>query len=82
MKKYLSPAIPGWWGSAICRRLKDAGIRGVVTRPHNALDLTDQRAVAKFFKSERIDRVILAAAKVGGIHANNVYPAEFIYGTL
>ena len=68
----------GMVGSAIVRRLSTMGCRGVVTRTHHQLDLTDQRAVREFFQGEKIDRVVLAAAKVGGIHANNVYPAEFI----
>lgn len=68
----------GMVGSAIVRRLSTMGCRGVVTRTHHQLDLTDQRAVREFFQEEKIDRVVLAAAKVGGIHANNVYPAEFI----
>ncbi len=81
-KKVFVAGHTGLVGSAICRRLEDIGVRGVVTRSHSALDLTDQQAVAGFFKSEPIDCVILAAAKVGGIHANSVYPAEFIYRNL
>lgn len=69
----------GMVGAAILRRLQSLGFGNVVTRTHAELDLTDQQAVRKFFRSEDIDQVILAAAKVGGIHANNTYPAEFIY---
>jgi len=69
-------------GGAIIRRLKNAGFENVVTRGHGELDLTDQRAVAAFFRDEKVDHVVLAAAKVGGIHANNTYPAEFIYQNL
>ena len=54
----------------------------VVTRARNELDLSNQLAVQQFFKSEKPDEVILAAAKVAGIHANNTYPAEFIYQNL
>ena len=54
----------------------------LVTRSRDELDLTNQQAVAEFFQSEQIDQVYLAAAKVGGIHANNTYPAEFIYENL
>ena len=69
-------------GSAICRQLqKQAGVK-IITRRHDELDLCDQRAVHEFMKSEKPDEVILAAAKVGGIHANNTYPAEFIYQNL
>jgi GDP-L-fucose synthase len=69
----------GMVGSAIIRQLKKLGCENIVTRSHAELDLTDQLAVRNFFQTERVDRVVLAAAKVGGIHANNVYPAEFIY---
>ncbi len=68
----------GMVGSAIVRRLRDMGCGNLVTRTHRELDLTDQLAVRDFFAAETIDRVVLAAAKVGGIHANNVYPAEFL----
>ena len=68
----------GMVGSAILQRLKTDGYANVVTRTHEELDLTDQQAVRAFFQDERIDYVVLAAAKVGGIHANNAYPAEFI----
>jgi nucleoside-diphosphate-sugar epimerase len=76
----------GMVGSAILRRLqarRDAGEAiEIVTRTHAELDLTDQAAVRDFMRAERPDVVILAAAKVGGIHANNTYPAEFIYENL
>lgn len=71
----------GMVGSAISRKLRDRG-DVVVTRTHADLDLTDQRAVSRFFESEKLDGVVLAAAKVGGIHANNTYPATFIYENL
>lgn len=72
----------GMVGSAIVRQLQAAGYRNIVTRTHSELDLTDQIAVRDFMQSEQPDQVILAAAKVGGIHANNEYPAEFIYQNL
>lgn len=68
-------------GSAILRRLTDQGV-DTVTRTRTELDLTDQAAVRAFLLSERPDAVIIAAAKVGGIHANNTYPADFIYENL
>lgn len=71
----------GMVGGAISRKLKERGI-DVVTRTHAELDLTDQTRVRSFFASEKLDAVILAAAKVGGIHANNTYPADFIYENL
>ena len=64
------------------RRLQAEGGCEILTRAHHELDLTDQAAVHRFFQVERPDRVILAAARVGGIHANNTYPAEFIYQNL
>jgi len=72
----------GMVGSAIVRALKNSGDAELITRSHNELDLTDQSAVRAFFKHERPDQVYLAAAKVGGIHANNAYPADFIYQNL
>ena len=75
----------GMVGSAILRRLagrERAGAIEVITRTHAELDLTNQAAVAAFFQAERPDVVILAAAKVGGIHANDTYPASFIYENL
>lgn len=72
----------GMVGSAIMRILKQQGQKNFVTRTHAELELTNQNAVRAFFESERPDQVYLAAAKVGGIHANNTYPAEFIYDNL
>lgn len=72
----------GMVGAAIVRQLNRLGYEYIVTRSHAELDLTDQAAVHKFFQTEKVDRVVLAAAKVGGIHANNVYPADFIYVNL
>ena len=71
----------GMVGGAILRRLQARGVE-TITRTHAELDLTDQAAVRGFFRDERPDVVILAAAKVGGIHANDTYPAEFIYENL
>jgi GDP-L-fucose synthase len=85
MKIYLA-GHRGMAGSAILRQLnaRQAGGEDIqlVTRTHAELDLTDQAAVRLFLQSERPDVVILAAAKVGGIHANNTYPADFIYENL
>ena len=72
----------GLVGSAICRALAHAGYKNLLTRTHAKLDLCDQPAVRDFFKRHRPDVVVLAAAKVGGIHANATYPAEFIYQNL
>lgn len=72
----------GLVGSAIVRALRARGFRHIVTRTHAALELTEQLAVRRFFDQERIDQVYLAAAKVGGIHANDTYPADFIYDNL
>jgi GDP-L-fucose synthase len=72
----------GMVGSAIVRKLEEKGCNNVVTRSHTELDLTNQHAVSEFFQAENVDCVILSAAKVGGIHANNEYPAEFIYQNL
>ncbi len=72
----------GMVGSAIVRRLEALGRRRISTRTHAQLDLTDQRAVRTFFERERPAQVYLAAAKVGGILANDTYPAEFIYQNL
>lgn len=71
----------GMVGGAISRKLRERGAE-VITRTHAELDLTDQAAVRAFFASEKLDAVVLAAAKVGGIHANNTYPADFIYENL
>jgi GDP-L-fucose synthase len=72
----------GMVGSAIVRQLQAKGYKNIVTRTHVELDLCNQQAVAQFFQEEKPDQVYLAAAKVGGIHANNTYPAEFIYQNL
>lgn len=71
----------GMVGGAISRKLTERGAE-VVTRTHAQLDLTNQIAVRDFFGTEKVDAVVLAAAKVGGIHANSTYPAEFIYQNL
>lgn len=72
----------GLVGSAILRLLKERGYSQLIHRTHAELDLADQGAVKTFFERERPEYVFLAAAKVGGIHANNSYPAEFIYQNL
>jgi GDP-L-fucose synthase len=72
----------GMVGSAIVRALKKQGYSNLVYRTHHELDLTNQPAVANFFAQEKPNQVYLAAAKVGGIYANNTYPAEFIYDNL
>lgn len=72
----------GLVGSALVRELEKQGYNNLVLRTHRELDLTNQNAVNDFFASYKIDQVYLAAAKVGGIHANNEYPAEFIYENL
>lgn len=72
----------GMVGSAIVRQLQAQGGVDIITVTHSELDLTCQAAVAAFFAAQPIDEVYLAAAKVGGIHANNTYPAEFIYQNL
>lgn len=82
MTKYYIAGHRGMVGGAIARQLEVAGETNVVTRTHAELDLTDQLAVRDFMQAERPDVVILAAAKVGGIYANNTYPAQFIYENL
>ena len=72
----------GMVGSAIVRNLQAKGYKNIITRTHAELDLTNQQAVKTFFETEKPDQVYLAAAKVGGIHANNTFPAEFIYDNL
>jgi GDP-L-fucose synthase len=72
----------GMVGSAICRQLEKDGDVKVLTAPRDELDLLSQNAVQDFLNRERPDGVVLAAAKVGGIHANNEYPAAFIYENL
>ena len=69
----------GLVGSAIVRELEKQGFDNIITRTHQELDLINQSAVSDFFKQEKPDYVILAAAKVGGIYANDTYPADFIY---
>ncbi len=72
----------GMVGSALVRRLQLLGCTRILTAGRSALDLTDQHAVNAFFATHRIDQVYLAAARVGGIHANHTYPAEFIHQNL
>lgn len=69
----------GLVGSALVQAIKKRGFKNVVVRSHEELDLTDQESVREFFEKEKPEYVFLAAAKVGGIHANNTYPADFIY---
>lgn len=87
MSKHQQPRVyiaghRGMVGSAIVRQLQQCGHTNIITRTHADLDLTDQSAVRSFFEQEAPDQVYLAAAKVGGILANNTYPAEFIYENL
>lgn len=72
----------GMVGSAVFRRLQALGYRNILTAGRDVVDLVDQQAVQRFFAERSIDQVYLAAARVGGIHANNTYPAEFIYQNL
>ena len=72
----------GLVGSALMRQLQTQGYENLVTRTHDELDLTNQLTVEAFFNAEKPEYVFLAAAKVGGIHANNTYPAEFIHENL
>jgi len=72
----------GLVGSAVYRKLLSDGYKNIITRNHNELDLTRQSAVEDFFKKERPDYTILTAAKVGGIYANNTFPAQFIFENL
>lgn len=72
----------GLVGSAIVKNLQSKGFNNIIARTHHELDLINQEEVNKFFKDERPDYVFLAAAKVGGISANNTYPADFIYENL
>lgn len=69
----------GMVGSAICRKLESEGYKNVITRNSKELDLTNQALTNEFFEKNNIDYVFLAAAKVGGIYANNTYPADFMY---
>ncbi|GGP50299.1 GDP-L-fucose synthase [Shewanella saliphila] len=82
MKKIFVAGHNGMVGSAIVRQLESQGDVEITTRSRVQLDLTNQQAVSEFFADSGIDQVYLAAAKVGGIHANNTYPAEFIYQNL
>ena len=82
MKKIFVAGHSGMVGSAICRQLRQQSGVEIITRTRKELDLCEQSAIQEFMKSEKPDEVILAAAKVGGIHANNTYPAEFIYENL
>ncbi|MDK4741307.1 GDP-L-fucose synthase [Rhizobium sp. CNPSo 3464] len=72
----------GMVGSAIVRRLQHAGYSNIITRTHAELDLTQQSDVFEFLADARPDYIFMAAAKVGGIHANNIYRAEFLYQNL
>jgi GDP-L-fucose synthase len=78
MKKIFIAGHRGMVGSAIVRQLQERGDAELILRTRAELDLTNQQAVAEFFKAEQIDEVYLAAAKVGGIIANNTYPADFM----
>ena len=71
----------GMVGSSLVRLLKNKNVK-IITKNKSELNLLNQQDVQDFFKKETIDQVYLAAAKVGGIHANNTYPAEFIYENL
>ena len=82
MKKIFVAGHRGMVGSAICRQLQKKSDVEIITRTRDELDLCDQSSVHQFMKAAKPDEVILAAAKVGGIHANNTYPAEFIYQNL
>ena len=82
MRKIYVAGHRGMVGGAIVRQLEARGETNIVTRTHAELDLTDQSAVRAFMQVEKPDVVVLAAAKVGGIHANNTYPADFIYENL
>jgi GDP-L-fucose synthase len=82
MKKIFIAGHRGMVGSAIVRQLSERDNIKIVTRTRYELDLTNQQAVDEFFANEKVDEVYLSAAKVGGIHANNTYPAEFIYENL
>ena len=82
MSKIFLAGHRGMVGSAILRQFAEHGDHQIITQTHAELDLTAQPAVRDFMKSEQPDVVILAAAKVGGIHANNTYPADFIYQNL
>ncbi|MFT6274080.1 MAG: GDP-L-fucose synthase [Halioglobus sp.] len=80
--KYFVAGHRGMVGSAIVRSLRAQGCHQIITRGHDELDLLSQLSVREFMQAQKPDYVILAAARVGGIHANNTYPAEFIYQNL
>lgn len=82
MRKIYVAGHKGMVGSAVMRQLEALGETNIVTRTRTELDLTDQKMVRAFMRAEKPDVVILAAAKVGGIHANKTYPADFIYENL
>ena len=82
MKKIFVAGHTGMVGSAICRKLESQSESILIAQTSKELDLLDQKACFEFIKSEKPDEIILAAAKVGGIHANSTYPAEFIYQNL
>lgn len=82
MNKIFVAGHRGMVGGAILRRLQSEGKAELITRSHSELELLDQAEVRAFMQAERPNVVILAAAKVGGIHANNTYPADFIYENL
>lgn len=81
MKKVFVAGYNGMVGSAICRQLQDQDVQ-LITTSRQELDLTNQVQVKEFFSTHQFDQVYLAAAKVGGIHANDTYPADFIYQNL
>ncbi len=81
-KKIYVAGHAGMVGQAVVRTLNQAGAKHLITRSRRELDLRNQAATQTFFKSQCPDLVIFAAGKVGGIHANNTYPAEFIYDNL
>jgi GDP-L-fucose synthase len=72
----------GMVGSSVVRALLEEGYQNIVTQTRSDLDLTDQSSVRAFYEAESVDYAVIAAAKVGGIHANSTYPAEFIYENL
>ena len=82
MKKVFVAGHRGMVGSAICRQLLQQPCIQLITRNRKELDLCDQKAVQDFIRKEKVDEIILAAAKVGGIYANNTFPADFIYQNL